>query len=228
MSQLFQAVDLENHLSRLFEAAGSLPAEARAVASNLVLANLSGHDSHGVGMAPRYIDAVVEKGLIPNTGVAIRTDHGMLLGLDGQKGYGQIVGTQAMDLAFERVKQHGACIFSLAHAHHLGRIGHFAEMAVDRGWISIHFVNVRSRPVVAAWHGGDGRFGTNPCCIGIPMGLGDAQREPFVLDFATSRVAQGKMRVAHNQGKAVEPGTLIDEHGQPTTRPGVEIGRAHV
>ena len=223
MSQLFQAADLENHLSRLFEAAGSLPAEARAVASNLVLANLSGHDSHGVGMAPRYIEAVVEKGLIPNTGVAIRTDHGMLLGLDGQKGYGQIVGTQAMDLAFERVRQHGACIFSLAHAHHLGRIGHFAEMAVEQGWISIHFVNVRSRPVVAAWHGGDGRYGTNPCCIGIPMGLGDAQREPFVLDFATSRVAQGKMRVAHNQGKTVEPGTLIDEHGQPTTRPGVVV-----
>ena len=223
MSHLFQATELENHLTRLFEAAGSLPAEARAVAQNLVLANLSGHDSHGVGMAPRYIEAILEKGLIPNTAVAVRTDHGMLLGLDGQKGYGQIVGAQAMELAFERVAQHGACIYSLSHAHHLGRIGHFAEMAVQRGWISIHFVNVRSRPVVAPWQGGDGRFGTNPCCIGIPLGLGDAQREPFVLDFATSRVAQGKMRVAHNKGQQVEAGTLIDEHGQPTTRPGVVV-----
>jgi uncharacterized oxidoreductase len=43
------------------------------------------------------------------------------------------------------------------------------------------------------------------------------------LDFATSRVAQGKMRVAHNQGKAVQPGLLIDEHGQPTTDPGVVV-----
>jgi uncharacterized oxidoreductase len=223
MSHLFQAQDLENHLTRLFEAAGSQALEARAVASNLVLANLCGHDSHGVGMAPRYIDAIVENGLIPNTSVHIRTDHGMLLGLDGQKGFGQIVGMQAMELAFERVQQHGACIFSLSHAHHLGRIGHFAEMAVARGWISLHFVNVRSRPVVAAWHGGDGRYGTNPCCIGIPLGLGAATRAPFVLDFATSRVAQGKMRVAHNQGKEVAPGTLIDEHGQPTTRPGVVV-----
>ena len=77
--------------------------------------------------------------------------------------------------------------------------------------------------MVAPWQGGDGRFGTNPCCIGIPLGLGDAQREPFVLDFATSRVAQGKMRVAHNKGQQVEAGTLIDEHGQPTTRPGVVV-----
>jgi uncharacterized oxidoreductase len=29
--------------------------------------------------------------------------------------------------------------------------------------------------------------------------------------------------VAHNEGKEVAPGTLIDEHGQPTNRPGVVV-----
>ncbi len=223
MAHLLQATDLENTIAGIFIAAGSLPTEARQVASNLVLANLSGHDSHGIGMAPRYVDAILEGGLIPNTSIATRVDAGMLLGLDGQRGFGQIVGVQAMQAAFAKVEQHGACIFSLSRAHHLGRIGHFAEMAVARGWVSLHFVNVLSRPVVAPWQGGDGRFGTNPCCIGIPVGVGDTQREPFVLDFATSRVAQGKMRVAHNEGKPVPPGTLIDEHGQPTTNPGVVV-----
>ena len=118
-----------------------------------------------------------------------------------------------------RAQQHGSCIMSLANAHHLGRIGHFAEMAVAQGLVSMHFVNVQSRPVVAPWGGGDGRFGTNPCCIGVPL-KGQA---PFVLDFATSRVAQGKMRVAFNKGIQVEPGTLIDEHGHPTTEPGVVV-----
>ncbi|MHB1201381.1 MAG: Ldh family oxidoreductase, partial [Polaromonas sp.] len=42
-------------------------------------------------------------------------------------------------------------------------------------------------------------------------------------DFATSRLAQGKMRVAHNEGQRVAPGTLIDEHGRPTTDPGVVV-----
>ena len=42
------------------------------------------------------------------------------------------------------------------------------------------------------------------------VGVGDARREPIILDFATSRVAQGKMRVAHNEGRQVEPGTLIE------------------
>jgi uncharacterized oxidoreductase len=45
----------------------------------------------------------------------------------------------------------------------------------------------------------------------------------FILDFATSRVAQGKMRVAYNQGREVQPGLLMDEHGHPTTNPGVVV-----
>jgi uncharacterized oxidoreductase len=170
-------------------------------------------------MLPRYVDAALEGGLKPNTSATVVLDTGSLLTLDGQRGYGQIVGEQAMALGITRAQTHGSCIMTLANAHHLGRIGHFAEMAVAQGLVSLHFVNVLSRPVVAPFGGADGRYGTNPCCIGIPL----KGREPFVLDFATSRVAQGKMRVAHNEGRRVEPGTLIDEHGHPTTDPGVVV-----
>ncbi|WP_397412641.1 malate/lactate/ureidoglycolate dehydrogenase [Polaromonas sp.] len=219
MQKTLPAQELQSQVATVLIAAGSAAEEASVVAANLVLANLSGHDSHGVGMLPRYVDAVLEGGLHPNTGVKVLVDTGSLLTLDGQRGYGQIVGQQAMALGMERAKTHGSCIMTLANAHHLGRIGHFAEMAVAQGLVSLHFVNVLSRPVVAPFGGADGRYGTNPCCIGIPL----PGRAPFVLDFATSRVAQGKMRVAHNEGRRVEPGTLIDEHGRPTTDPGVVV-----
>ncbi len=214
-----QAGALEDLVAGILRGSGSSDAEARTVATNLVLANLSGHDSHGVGMVPRYVDAVIEGGLRPNTDAKVNLDIGTMLALDGQRGYGQVVGEQAMQMALERARQHGSCIMSLGNSHHLGRIGHFAEMAVAQGLVALHFVNVLSRPVVAPWGGADGRFGTNPCCIGIPL----QGRDPFVLDFATSRVAQGKMRVAHNKGEQVAPGTLIDEHGRPTTDPGVVV-----
>jgi uncharacterized oxidoreductase len=219
MTRIVQAQDLREKIAALLAAAGSRPEEARTVAANLVLANLSGHDSHGVGMAPRYVDAVLEGGLVPNAAAQVTLDAGALLAIDGQKGYGQVVGEQAMRLAMDRAKQAGTCVMTLAHAHHLGRIGHFAEMAVAQGLVSLHFVNVLSRPSVAPWGGSDARYGTNPVCIGIPL----ARRDPFILDFATSRVAQGKMRVAHNEGREVEAGLLIDEHGQPTTQPGVVV-----
>jgi uncharacterized oxidoreductase len=219
MSITLRPQALEDRVTAILQAAGSHAAEARQVAANLVLANLSGHDSHGVGMVPRYVDAVLEGGLHPNTAIRVDLDAGALLRVDGCRGYGQVVGAQAMELAITRAREHGSCVLALGNAHHLGRIGHFAEMAVAQGLVALHFVNVLSRPVVAPWQGGDGRFGTNPCCIGIPL----AGREPFVLDFATSRVAQGKMRVAHNEGRSAEPGTLIDEDGQPTTDPGVVV-----
>jgi len=220
MSHCIPADQLRQQISHIIQMTGSEIAEAEQVAANLVMANLSGHDSHGVGMVPRYVDAVLEGGLSPNTGVKVVLDTGPLLNLDGQRGYGQITGVQAMEMGIERAKQHGVCTVALSRSHHLGRIGHFAEMAVAQGLVSMHFVNVLSRPVVAPFGGGDGRFGTNPCCIGVPMG----NRPPFVLDFATSRVAQGKMRVAHNKGEQVPDGYLIDENGHPTNDPGVTGG----
>ena len=168
--QTLSADDLTRRVRLLLQAAGSDENVAQQVAANLVLANLSGHDSHGVGMAPRYVDAILEGRLNPKADAAVRVDAGALMGLDGQGGFGQWVGVQAMELAFARVRQFGCCVFTLAHAHHLGRIGHFAEMAAEHGWVSLHFVNVDARPVVAPAGGSDGRFGTNPICMGIPVG----------------------------------------------------------
>ncbi|RYF61396.1 MAG: malate/lactate/ureidoglycolate dehydrogenase, partial [Comamonadaceae bacterium] len=219
MSKTLSPETLTAQVAQVIAAAGSAEAEAQKVAANLVLANLSGHDSHGVGMVPRYVDAVLEGGLKPNTAATATLDIGTMLALDGQRGYGQIVGEQAMQMGIARAQQHGSCIMTLGHSHHLGRIGHFAEMAVAQGLVSLHFVNVLSRPVVAPFGGGDGRFGTNPCCIGVPL----KGKEPFVLDYATSRVAQGKMRVAHNKGERVPDGYLIDELGAPTNDPGVVV-----
>ena len=86
MTLKFTAAQLRANVASIIAAAGSAPQEAQAVADNLVLANLSGHDSHGVGMVPRYIDAVLEGGLKPNAAVAVKMDGGSLLALDGQRG----------------------------------------------------------------------------------------------------------------------------------------------
>jgi hydroxycarboxylate dehydrogenase B len=219
MSRIIHANELTALVTSILEASGSTATEAIIVAENLVLANLSGHDSHGIGMVPRYVDAVREGGLIPNARIEIRKDSGSMLGLDGAHGYGQVIGMQAMDLAVARVREHGSCIAALAGAHHLGRIGHFAEHVAREGYVSLHFVNVLTRATVAPWNGSDARFGTNPMCVGVPVG----NRSPFILDFATSRVAQGKMRVAHNKGERVAEGLLIDHNGRPTTDPSVVV-----
>lgn len=194
---------------------GSTEAEVEAVAGNLIEANLTGHDSHGIGMLPRYAKSYLEGGLKPNTHVSVVHDGGTLLRLDGNAGFGQVIGAEAMALGIERTRAQGSCIVALGNAHHLGRIGAWAEQVAAAGFVSLHFVNVISRAIVAPHGGSDARFGTNPFCAGVPL----PGRPPVILDFATSVIAQGKTRVAHNKGEPVEPGQLIDDQGQPTTNP---------
>ena len=183
--------------------------------SNLIEANLTGHDSHGIGMLPRYADSYLEGGLKPNVHVRTVLDAGAMLRLDGQAGFGQVVGHEAMALGIERARQLGCCVMALGNAHHLGRIGAWAEQAAAAGLVSLHFVNVISRGIVAPHGGSDARFGTNPFTAAIPL----KGRAPMILDFATSVIAQGKTRVAHNKGEQVPPDHLIDDEGRPTQDP---------
>ena len=215
MESTFRKDALTRAIEAIVAAGGSEAREARLVAENLVTANLLGHDSHGIGMIPRYIDAVLEGGLAPNQHPRVNVDAGALLALDGNRGYGQVIGLESMQMAIERAKRFGSCILSLGNSHHLGRIGQWAEMAVAEGLVSLHFVNVLSHARVAAYGGRDARFGTNPCCIAIPL----PGEPPFVLDYATSAVAQGKLRVAHNKAEKVPFGRLIDSEGNPTQDP---------
>jgi len=194
---------------------GSSDAEVRAVAGNLIEANLTGHDSHGIGMLPRYADAFLQGGLTPNAQVSTVLDAGALLRLDGNAGFGQVIGAQAMALGIARAQAQGSCIVALGNSHHLGRIGAWAEQAAAAGLVSMHFVNVISRGIVAPFGGADARFGTNPFCAGVPL----TGRPPVILDFATSMIAQGKTRVAMNKGELVPPDCLIDDQGRPTQQP---------
>jgi uncharacterized oxidoreductase len=198
---------------------GSEEREVELVTENLIQANLSGHDSHGIGMLPRYSEAWAEGGLKPNAHIKTLMDGGALLRIDGQAGFGQVVGHEAMTLAIERAKKFGSCIMALGNAHHLCRIGAWAEMAVAEGFVAIHFVNVISRPIVAPFGGRDARFGTNPFTVGIPV----AGRHPILLDFATSVIAQGKARVAHNKGEKVPLGRIIDDRGVDSDDPAYAV-----
>ncbi|MGZ6124403.1 MAG: malate/lactate/ureidoglycolate dehydrogenase [Myxococcales bacterium] len=199
-------------------AAGSHEREATLAADHLVGANLAGHDSHGVGMAPRYLHSLLEGDLRLNQTVGIAADAGALLVIDGRRGLGQSVAFQAMEIAIDRARREGVCVMGLKNAHHIGRVGHWAEQAAAKGLVSIHFTNaVSAPPIVAPFGGAQARFLTNPFTVGIPR-QGDG---PILLDFATSAVAQGKVRVAYNRKEKVTHGFLIDAQGRPTDDPAV-------
>ncbi|MFO1314433.1 MAG: malate/lactate/ureidoglycolate dehydrogenase [Burkholderiales bacterium] len=213
------AVALTESAAATFAAAGCAPDEAWTVADGLVEANLFGHDSHGIGLLPRYVDNLRQGITRAGQSARIVADHGALVGMDGGKGFGQVVGEQAMAIAIERARATGVCVAGLANAHHLARIGRWAEQCADAGFASVHFVNVLSRPLVAPWGGTDARLATDPFCVGVPHAP-----HPLVLDYATSMVAMGKVDVALAAGRPMAEGLLMDASGRPTTDPAVMFG----
>ncbi|WP_151637462.1 malate/lactate/ureidoglycolate dehydrogenase [Noviherbaspirillum aerium] len=211
------AADLHALVCAIWRSAGSEEREAVLVADHLVQANLSGHDSHGVGMIPRYLRSLADGELTLNRHAKLVRDAGAVLTVEGGLAFGQVAAREAMDMGIERAKRLGICAVGLRNAHHIGRIGHWAEQCAEAGLVSFHFVNVAGDPLVAPFGGIDARFGTNPFCAAYPR----RGKPPLVLDFATSRVAFGKTRVAYNKGVQLPEGCVIDHQGRPTTDPRV-------
>jgi uncharacterized oxidoreductase len=198
-------------------AAGSVDEEPRFVADNLVYANLTGHDSHGVGMLPRYIACIKTGELAINQHAEMVVDNGPIIVVDGNVGYGQVIGGEAMAMGIERARQYGVCVMAVRRSFHLCRIGSWGEQCAQAGMISMHHVNMVGIPgTVAPFRGTDGRFTTNPYCCVIP----ETGNNPMtVLDMATTVMPYGKVRVAKNKGERLPKDVLLDSNGRPTTDP---------
>ena len=210
----FRAEGLAELVRAFCRATGSEGDEPELVARHLVEANLTGHDSHGIGMLPDYVRCVRGGMLVPNRHAEVARDAGAVLVIDGGRGYGQVIAEEAMRLGMARAREQGAVVVCLRNSAHCGRIGHWGERCAEDGFASVHFVNVVDHgPVVATYGGSDARLSTNPFAAALPGAGADG---PTVLDMATSKIALGKARVAMNKRVPLPPGCLIDEQGRPT------------
>lgn len=213
---------LHAYVVSIFEAAGSEEREARLIADHLVEANLVGHDSHGVGMIPLYLEFLAKGQVRPNQHLTVVNRTGAVAVVDGNRGYGQVIAYETMQLAVEIASEFGVAVTALRNSFHVGRIGHWAQQCARAGMVSLHFVNVIGHdPLVAPYGGGDARFATNPVSIALPGEDGPL----CMLDMATSKIALGKARVALNAGTEVPEGTLIDAEGSPTRDPAAMFSR---
>ena len=200
-------------------AAGSTNDEPRLVADNLVYANLTGHDSHGVGMLAAYMSSVLNGELVPNQHAEIVEDNAAVVVIDGKAGYGQVIGYEAMNIGIARAREHGVCVLALRGSYHLGRIGAWGEQCAAAGMVSMHHVNgYGHRSLVTPFRGTEPRYMTNPYCCTLPA----TENNPAIIaDFATSVIAMGKIRVARNKGERLPDGIVFDPAGVPSTDPDV-------
>lgn len=203
---------------RLFMAAGAPQAIADDVTQILVNSNLAGHDSHGVLRVPAYLEQISDGRIDPRAEPTLVKESPTTLLLDGQKGFGHYTAAKGIERAIAKAQQANVCCVNFTQINHIGRLGEYAEAAARGGCLGIITVGAGGAKLngrTAPFGGGLGVLGTNPIAVGVPTG----DDVPFVLDFATSVVAEGKLQVARSKGVTVPPGCIVDKDGQPTVNP---------
>ena len=213
---VLQPMPLADYTSRIFQAAGTPKYTADLVGQSLVSANLAGHDSHGVIRIVQYLRQIDEDELRPRATPEIERETPVMTLYNGHRCFGQLAAKVAIENGIGKARGNSVAVVGLKHSGHVGRLGEWVGLAADEGLIALAFANGgRSGGLVAPFGGAERRMGTNPIAVAIPL----EDRPAMMLDFATSAVAEGKVRVALNSGKPIPEGWALDKNGEPTQNP---------
>lgn len=211
---VLQADRLRELGTAIFMAHGAPKAKAEFVAETLVEASLTGHDSHGVSYFVRYADRIRRGYIDVDAEPAVVKESAATALLDGRWGFGQVTAMRVMELAVEKAKANLVSAVGAFNCNHIGRVGYYTAWAARQGVVGMMFVNV-GHPAVAV-HGGVGRvFGTNPFSSSAPT----SETEPYLLDYATSVVAEGKVTLARAKHEKIPLHWIRDKEGKATDDP---------
>jgi LDH2 family malate/lactate/ureidoglycolate dehydrogenase len=202
--------DMQATIATLFAAHGMSVTDAEQLAEVLVYADLRGIDSHGASnMPPRYI-AWLQRGQVnaePKTRVL--RDAGAAVTIDGDKGFGLVVGPPAMDQAIERARQHGVGVAIVSNAAHYGPAAYYAHRALAHDMVGITMTT--GGVLVAPTAGAERLLGLNPIGIAAPS----RDEVPFIFDASMSSLAANKIALLNRMGGKVLPGWVADADGAP-------------
>ena len=209
----YKASYLKDYTRSVFIRMGCPEEQADIAADCLVQADLRGVDSHGVARLSGYVrlwelgrlNASPQMEIIHETpGTAV---------LDGDLGLGLVAAPKAMQIAIEKAKNVGTGWVAVQNSNHYGIAGYHAMMALEHDMIGISMTN--ASPLVSPTFSKSRLLGTNPIAVAFPSG----EEPPFVMDMATTTVANGKLEVLQRKGEAAPVGWAQDKAGNPTTDP---------
>jgi hydroxycarboxylate dehydrogenase B len=211
----FFAHQLETLGKSILMAAGTPDDIAGHVSRSLVDSNLKGVDSHGVVRLEWYLEQIRDRVILPAARPSIRMEGANCATLGGNGAFGIYGMRIAGDLAVAKARDRQISVVALTDVGHTGRIGQFAEQIATEGMFAIILGggNHERWGCVAPYGGSKPFLPTNPYAFGLPAG----KHGVVIVDFATSAVATGKLRLHRASGRPVPLGWILDRNGIPST-----------
>src|SRR3954465_4823946 len=98
----YRAADLIEYATKLFAAAGCDGDKPATIAAGLVEADLLGHTTHGLQLAPAYLGELEAGGMTPRGEPDVVADRGGAVTWDGRRLPGVWLAARAVELAAAR------------------------------------------------------------------------------------------------------------------------------
>jgi LDH2 family malate/lactate/ureidoglycolate dehydrogenase len=198
----------------LFRAAGLDGNKPEVSAAVLVDADIMGHTTHGLALAPRYLQEIESGSMAKSGDPKIVSDRGACVCWDGQRLPGVWLVSNAMDLAVERVGQYGTVTVAIGNSHHIGCLAAYLPRATEKGYLAIVSSTDPSQRTVAPFGGRQPLFTPNPVAMGIPT-----DGDPILVDTSAS-ITTNNMGARMVREKRRFPGQwVLDAAGAPTDDP---------
>jgi LDH2 family malate/lactate/ureidoglycolate dehydrogenase len=196
-------------------ACGVPDADAAIAAKQMIEADLTGFDAHGIFRLNAYCQTLKSGRVNPQANIRVLQRSAATALVDGDDGIGHLVMTYCANLAVELARQSGIGWVGARRSNHAGAAGIYAEMPVAHGMVGI-YAAVSTINNMGPWGGAEALIGTNPIAVGIPAGK-DA---PVVLDIATSIASFGNIRRYAAANQPIPEGWVVhSETGEPITDP---------
>ena len=212
-SLLIAPAELHAYTAAIFVAAGVSPPHADEWAKMLVWANLRGTDSHGVIRMPRYVDLLNAKSINPTPNIRVERKLGAAVVLETDRAPAAVGMTRAMTEAIACARDMGVGWCAARNTTHTGAIGYFAVQAAEQGFAGIAMS--ASGPMMTYPGTRGGAVSSNPIAFAVPRRNG----RPYLIDFSTGVVANGKIMGAADRGEKIPLGWGVDKDGRDTTDP---------
>lgn len=190
-------------------------ADAELAAKQMVEADLTGFDAHGIMRLNNYCNWIKSGRVNPKPNIKVLQRSPATALVDGDDGIGHLVMTFAMNLAIELARTSGVGWVGARNSNHAGAAGIYPAMAADQGMVGI-YAAVSTMNHMGLWGGAEALLGTNPIAIAVPAG----KEAPVVLDIATSVSSFGTIRQHLARDEPLQEGWVVhSKTGKPVTDP---------
>ncbi len=210
--------ELEALIAAALCASQTAPEVAGSVARALTAAEVDGHKGHGLSRVPSYAAQSLSGKVDGNVMPAVDLPRPGVMCIDAGHGFAYPSFDRIVEDLPGLCGKNGIAAASVFRSHHFGVAGWHMERLAERGIVAIALGNTPK--AIAPWGGRDAVFGTNPIAFAAPQ----RDREPIVIDLATSQVARGLILKAAQAGEPIPEGWALDADGNPVTDAKAALG----